>query len=64
MGETKVHDEVLAFLLRSVADAVDLEGLLEALGHAHDHVVDERTGQTVQRAISLLIAGTGHLYQF
>src|SRR5512139_3646217 len=33
----------------AVADADDLELLLVALGHADDHVVDQRPGQSVQR---------------
>src|SRR5437868_3221972 len=35
----------------AVADALDLEALLEALGHALDHVRDERAREPVERAI-------------
>src|SRR5919199_786376 len=43
--------KVAALELRAVADALDLEALLEAGGHALDHVRDERAGQAVQRAV-------------
>src|SRR5215471_15076127 len=43
--------EVGALERRAVADALDLELLLEALGHALDHVRDERPGQAVQRPV-------------
>ena len=52
--ETKVHNELVAFLGSSVADAVDLELLLEALGHADDHVIHQRAGQTVQALVELV----------
>ena len=35
----------------AVADALDLEALLEAVGDAFDHVRDQRARQAVQRAI-------------
>src|SRR3712207_8721793 len=37
--------------LGAVADALDLQALLEALRHALDHVGDQRTRQPVQRAM-------------
>ena len=37
--------------LGAVADALDLEALLEAVGDALDHVGDERARQPVQRAV-------------
>src|SRR3954451_16899422 len=43
--------EVAALELRAVADALDLEALLEAGRDALDHVGDERAGQAVQRAV-------------
>src|ERR1700748_1398812 len=43
--------EVLALQLRAVADALDLETLLVAGGHALHHVRDERARQAVQRAM-------------
>ena len=45
------HLEVLAFQLRAVADALDLEPLLEAVGDALDHVRDQAAGQPVQGAV-------------
>jgi hypothetical protein len=35
----------------AVADADDLELLAEPVGHADDHVVDERADQAVQRPV-------------
>ena len=43
--------EVLALQLRAVADALDLEALLVAVGDALDHVRDERPREPVQRAV-------------
>ena len=43
--------EVGAAQLGAVADALDLQALLEALRHALDHVRDERARQPVQRAV-------------
>ena len=43
--------EVAAAQLRAVADALDLEPLLEAVGDALDHVRDERAREAVQRAV-------------
>ena len=43
--------EVLALELGAVADALDLEALLEAGGHALDHVRDERARQAVQGTV-------------
>ena len=57
--EAQVHDQVLTFLHGSVADAVDRERLAEALGHADDHVVDQRAGQAVQGAVQFVIARAG-----
>src|SRR5690606_27396343 len=37
------------------------ELLLVALGHTHDHVVDQGAGQAVQRAGLPLVVGTLHL---
>jgi hypothetical protein len=42
----------------AVADALDLEPLLEAPGDALDHVRDERPRQTVQRAIFAALGRT------
>src|SRR4051812_29608416 len=43
--------DVAALQDRAVADALDLEALLEALGHAGDHVRDQRAGEAVERAV-------------
>ena len=42
----------------AVADADDLELLGEAVGDADDHVVHQRAGQAVQRAVLALVVGT------
>src|SRR5215218_131710 len=44
----------------AVADADDLQLLGEALRHARHHVGDQRTGETVQRAVLALVVGTTH----
>src|SRR5215218_7658051 len=44
----------------AVADADDLELLGEALRHARHHVGDQRTSETVQRAVLALVVGTTH----
>ena len=49
--------ELRALQLGAVADAADLEVLGEAGGDAGDHVVDERAGQAVQRAVARLVGG-------
>src|SRR5439155_2495372 len=43
--------EIVAAHGSPVADTLELEALLEALGHALDHVRDERAGEPVQRAV-------------
>ena len=45
------HLQVLALELRPVADALDLELLLEAVGDALDHVRDQAAGEAVQGAV-------------
>ena len=51
-------DKLLALLCRTVADAVDLQFLLIALGHTDDHIVQKRTGQSVKRLMLFIIGGT------
>src|SRR5271155_310316 len=51
--------EVLALELRAVADALDLETLLVARGHALDHVGNERAGESVQGTMLAAIGGPG-----
>ena len=43
--------ELVALELGAVADALDLEPLLEAVGDALDHVRDQAAGEAVQRAV-------------
>ena len=45
----------------AVADALDLEVLLEALGDALDHVRDEGAGEAVQRAIVTAVGRSRHV---
>src|SRR5919198_4214210 len=59
--EAERQDHALALLLTAVADAVHLERLAEALGHAGDHVRDQRPGQAVQRAVHALVGRPSHL---
>src|SRR5215471_11240949 len=51
MRVADIELQVGALERRAVADALDLELLLEALRDALDHVRDERPRQTVQRAV-------------
>src|SRR5262249_14818801 len=51
VGIADVELEVGALERRAVANALDLELLLEALGDALDHVRDQRARQAVQRTI-------------
>ena len=60
MGETEVHDKVLALLCGTVTDALNFKSLGVAVGHALDHVGDEGSGQTVKRAVFLCVVGTGY----
>ena len=53
--------EVGALELRAVADALDLEVLLEALGDALDHVRDERARESVQRAVVAAVGRPRHV---
>ena len=59
LGVAQVHLKILALHLHTVADAVDVQLLLEALRDADHHVVDERTGQAVQRAVFLFVVRAG-----
>ena len=60
MGIPQVHNQVLALLLHTVANALDLQGLGEALCHANHHIVDERAGQAVERTGLLFVVRTGY----
>ena len=58
MGVTDVDHKACALCLRLVADADDLQLLFVAGGRAHNHVVDERAGQAMQRAMAFVVTGT------
>ena len=60
MREADGELEVGALELRAVADALDLEVLLEALRDALDHVRDERPREAVQRPILAALGRAGH----
>src|SRR5947209_10498778 len=51
MGEPDGELDVLAAELRAVADPLDVEPLLEPLGHALDHVRDQAAGEPVEGAV-------------
>ena len=59
MRVTDGENQVLALHLRAVAHAHDVQRLLVALGHADDHVVDQRAAQAVQRPVHLVVRGAG-----
>ena len=59
VGVADRQHEVLALLLGLVADALDFQRLLVAVGHAFDHVRQQRAGQAVQRLALLLVVGAG-----
>ena len=56
--KAKVHCELVVLYLYSVTNTVDFQILLEALGHAQNHVVNEGAGQAVKRLVRLLIVGS------
>ena len=58
MGVTEVKGESRAGLCCSVTDAVDLEGLLEAVLHADDHVIEDSAARSVDGTALLLVVGT------
>ena len=60
MGIAKVHDQIGALLGDTVADAVDVQLLLEALGNTDDHVVEQSAGQAVNAAMQLIVGRTLH----
>jgi hypothetical protein len=60
VAEAQGELEVRAARLDAVADADDLEGLGVALGHAGDHVRDERPGEPVQGPVLPLVVGALH----
>ena len=60
MGVADVQDELVALLGGTIANAVDFERLLVAIGDADDHVVQQSAGQAVQSAVLLTVVGTGN----
>ena len=60
MGVADVQDELVALLGGTIANAVDFERLLVAIGDADDHVVQQSAGQAVQSAVLLAVVGTGN----
>src|SRR3954464_12968017 len=54
-----VEPEISALQRGAIANALQLEALLEALGDALDHVRDQRPRQTVQRAIVAALGRPG-----
>src|SRR4051812_23632888 len=52
--------DVAALERGAVADALDLEALRVALGHALDHVEDQRTREAVERAVLAAVRRPGH----
>jgi len=61
MGITHVQHELAALKLGAVTNAFNLQILRKALGHAHYHVVYQGAGKTVQRAVTLVVAGALHV---
>src|SRR4051794_27628440 len=57
MGVAKRHLEVPALQVGPVADALDLEPLLEAVGDALDHVRDQAPREPVQRTVLPTVGG-------
>src|SRR5262245_20385144 len=55
----QVELELLAVERGAIADARDLEALAIAVGHADDHVVDQRPGQAVELLVGLLFGRAG-----
>ncbi|CAN4021128.1 Putative manganese efflux pump MntP, partial [Dysosmobacter welbionis] len=58
--EAQVHDQVLTLLGHTVADAVNLQLLLVAVGHTDDHVMEQSAGQAVEAAVQLVVGRTLH----
>src|SRR4029453_8524345 len=56
----QVELELLAHQLGAIADAGDLEALAVTLGHADDHVVEQRPGEAVELARTLFVVRSLH----
>ena len=61
VGIPQVHDQLVALFGHTVAHAVDIQLLLEAVGHAHHHVVQQRAGQAVEGPVLLGVVGAGDM---
>src|SRR5437870_2734551 len=61
MREAERENQPVALLLSAVADAIDLERLLEAGRHAGDHVCDERARQAVELLVRPTLGRAAHL---
>src|SRR5947209_8119365 len=59
VGVADRQDDLVLVLAGLVADALDLQPLLEAVGHALDHVVDQAAGQAVQRPALPFVVAAG-----
>src|SRR2546430_6040005 len=59
MGEADIQPEIGTLQRRAIADALQLEALLESLGDALDHVRDQRARQAVQRPVVAALGGPG-----
>src|SRR5512139_512767 len=58
MGEAERQFERLALEVRAVADALDLQAPLEAVGDALDHVGDQAPGEPVEGTVLAAVGGT------
>ena len=59
--ETKGQVQRVALFLSTIADTIDFELLGEAIRYTNNHVVDERTGQTMERSVVFIVGRTFYL---
>ena len=59
MGVAQVHHQLAPLHGDAVAHAVHVQGLFEAVGDAHHHVVEQGAGKPVQGTVLLQVVGTG-----
>ena len=62
MRITQVHDNFLALLCSTIANALDDQGLGVTVGYALHHIFDECSSQSVQGSVLLVIGRTGNGY--
>ena len=60
MGEAERKADGLALFSSTVTNTLNFQALGIAFRNTDDHVVDQGTGQAVERAMGLIIAGAGH----